>query len=334
MNLGNLSLSGRVVLAPMAGVADSPFRVLAREFGAALTYTEMISAEGIVRENTNTLRLLYFRSEERPIGVQLYGSDPEKLAQAAKSIEKLKPDLIDLNFACPVKKVTRHDGGAAVLRDLGLLERIVSSVVKSVSLPVTVKIRSGWDDKNIVALDVAKIASDYGIKVVTIHPRTGKSMFKGKADWEMISQVKSKFKLTVFGSGDIFSPQDVKKMIDLTGCDGVMVGRGSLGNPWIFRRANHYLEKNELLPEPSGKEVCEVINRHLQLSIQQRGEYWGIVGMRKHLLWYIKKLPQNKELRRVILSTEKYEELKSAFEFHMASYVASPEEKSESQYNI
>jgi tRNA-dihydrouridine synthase B len=319
MKLGNLNLSGRVILAPMAGVTDSSFRILARSFGAALTYTEMISADGLVRQNTNSLRLLYFKEEERPIGVQLYGSDPEKLASAAKEVERLKPDLIDLNFACPVKKVTKKNGGAAVLKDLGLLKKIVSSVTKSVSLPITLKIRSGWDSENIVALEVAKIAQDCGVSAITIHPRTGKSMFRGKANWDIIGEVKSKVNLTILGSGDIFSPQDVKEMIDSTGCDGVMVGRGALGNPWIFERSNRYLERNELMPEPSIKEIVDVVLQHLILSVQERGEYWGIMRMRKHLLWYIKKLPGNQELRKSIISTEKFEDLKRAFEFYLFS---------------
>lgn len=327
MKLGNLNLSGRVILAPMAGVTDSSFRILARSFGAALTYTEMISADGLVRQNTNSLRLLYFKEEERPIGVQLYGSDPEKLASAAKEVERLKPDLIDLNFACPVKKVTKKNGGAAVLRDLGLLRKIVSSVTRSVSLPITLKIRSGWDSENIVALEVAKIAQDCGVSAITIHPRTGKSMFRGKANWDIIGEVKSKVNLTILGSGDIFSPQDVKEMIDSTGCDGVMVGRGALGNPWIFQRANHYLAKNELLPEPSIQEVVDVALKHLSLSVQERGEYWGIMRMRKHLLWYIRKLPRNQELRKSIISTEKFEDLKKGFEFYLFSNEPLPERR-------
>jgi tRNA-dihydrouridine synthase B len=319
MKLGNLNLSGRVILAPMAGVTDSTFRILARSFGAALSYTEMISADGLVRKNTNSLRLLYFKEEERPIGVQLYGSDPEKLASAAKEVERLKPDLIDLNFACPVKKVTKKNGGAAVLKDLGLLKKIVSSVTKSVSLPVTLKIRSGWDSENIVALEVAKIAEDCGVIALTIHPRTGKSMFRGKANWDIIGEVKSKVNLTILGSGDIFSPQNVKEMIDSTGCDGVMVGRGALGNLWIFQRSNYYLENDTLLPDPSAEEIVSLALRHLQLSITDRGEYWGIMRMRKHLLWYIKKLPGNQELRKNILSTEKFEDLKRAFGFYLFS---------------
>ena len=327
MKLGNLNLSGRVILAPMAGVTDSSFRILARGFGAALSYTEMISADGLVRQNTNSLRLLYFKEEERPIGVQLYGSDPEKLASAAKEVERIKPDLIDLNFACPVKKVTKKNGGAAVLRNLGLLRRIVSSVTGSVSLPITLKIRSGWDSENIVALEVAKIAEDCGVSAITIHPRTGKSMFRGKADWDIIGEVKSKVKLTILGSGDVFSPQDVKEMIDSTGCDGVMVGRGALGNPWIFERANHYLLTDKFLPEPSIQEVIDVALKHLSLSVQERGEYWGIMRMRKHLLWYLKKLPRNQELRKSIISTEKFEDLKRAFEVYLFSDTPRSERK-------
>lgn len=331
MKLGNLSLSGRVILAPMAGVADSTFRQIARNFGAALTYTEMISADGIIHQNTNTLRLLYFKPEERPLGVQLYGSDPEKLGQAAKLVERLKPDLIDLNFACPVKKVTKRNGGVAVLKDLGLLERIIKAVVKAVSLPVSLKIRSGWDDRKLVALEAAKIASDCGASALTIHPRTGKSLFKGKADWRIISQVKTKVEMTVFGSGDIFNPEDVKEMIDFTGCDGVMVGRGALGNPWIFERANYYLENNKLLPEPSVKEIIEVALRHLQLSIQDKSEYWGIVRMRKHLLWYIKRLPKNQGLRKKILSAESYQGLKDTFEQYLSSASLTLGEKIETE---
>jgi tRNA-dihydrouridine synthase B len=213
MEIGNLILSGNVFLAPLAGITDIPFRLLAKRYGAGLVYTEMVSAEGLSRGNTDSLRLLYFGEEERPIGVQIFGSHPESMAAACRVIERQKPDLIDINFGCPVKKVVQKNGGAALLKDLKLLEKIVKAVSRSTRIPVTVKTRSGWDQKNIVALQVAKIAQDGGASAITIHPRTQKDNYSVKADWDLISRVKREINIPVIGSGDIFTPQDAKNML-------------------------------------------------------------------------------------------------------------------------
>lgn len=314
MNIGNLILSGNVFLAPLAGITDAPFRILAKRFGACLVYTEMVSAEGLSRGNTDSLRLLYFGEEERPIGVQIFGSHPENMAQACRVVEKIKPDLIDINFGCPVKKVVQRNGGAALLKDLNLLEKILTAVISSTHIPVTVKIRSGWDQKNIVALPVAKIAEKCGASAITIHPRTQKDDYSVKANWDLIAQVKKEVGIPVIGSGDIFTPQDAKNMLDLTGCDAVMIGRGALGNPWIFTQINHFLKSGETLPEPSLEERIRICLEHTGLSVKEKGEYVGLRTMRKQMAWYTMQMPRSKELRQKVFTLETLEEVKGAFE--------------------
>lgn len=310
--MGKIKLEGKVVLAPLSGVADSPFRLIAKSFGAALVYTEMVSAEGIIRDTSNTLRLLQFKEEERPLGIQIFGKEPAKMAKAASLLLRFNPDLIDINFGCPVKKVIKKNGGAAVLKDLKLLENIVRSVVQAVDIPVTVKIRSGWDEKNIVAVEAAGLAESAGASAVALHPRTQKAGFSGKADWELIAQVKSKIKIFVIGSGDIFTPGDVKNMLEKTGCDLVMVGRGSLGNPWIFSRSNHLLETGELLPEPTFEKRIEVCLRHADLLVKEKGGLFGIRQMRKHIVWYTKGMPQAAEFRKRIFTLGSFSEIKES----------------------
>ena len=306
-------MSRKVILAPLAGIADFPYRLIAKRCGAALVFTEMISAEGLLRGNTGTLRLLYFKPEERPIGVQIFGSNPETMASACRLINKLKPDLIDLNFGCPVKKVVKKNGGAALLKDLPLLKKMVSTVTRSAEVPVTVKTRSGWDQNNLVAIQVAKIAENCGASAITVHPRTQKDGFSKKADWNIIACVKEEVNIPVIGSGDVLSPQDAKKMLDHTGCDAVMIGRGSLGNPWIFSRTNHFLKYGELLPEPSLDEKIKICLKHAELSVKEKGEYVDIGTLRKHLVWYTKGMPRSKKLRQKLFVLETLDELKSAF---------------------
>jgi tRNA-dihydrouridine synthase B len=310
MKIGNLILPGKVILAPLAGIADFPFRFTAKRFGAALVYTEMISAEGILRGNISTLKRLHIKPEERPIGVQIFGSDPEKMASACQLIRNLKPELVDLNFGCPVKKVVTKSGGAALLKDLVLLQRIVSAVVESAAIPVTVKIRSGWDHDNLVAVQVARIAEECGTSAITVHPRTQKDGFSNKADWNIIAQVKKEVKIPVIGSGDVFSPQDAKNMFESTGCDAVMIGRGALGNPWIFSRTIHFLKYGELLPEPSFDEKIRICLEQAELSVKEKGEARGMRTMRKHLVWYTKGMPKSKELRQRLFCLETLDEAK------------------------
>ena len=307
-------LSGNVFLAPLAGITDTPFRILTKRFGACLVYTEMVSAEGLSRGNTDSLRLLYFGDEERPIGVQIFGSHPENMAQACRVVEKTKPDLIDINFGCPVKKVVQRNGGAALLKDLNLIKKILVTVIQSTHVPVTVKTRAGWDQKNIVALPVAKIAEECGASAITIHPRTQKDDYSVKANWDLIAQVKKEVKIPVIGSGDIFTPQDAKNMLDSTGCDAVMIGRGALGNPWIFSQINHFLKCGETLPEPSLEERIRICLEHAELSVKEKGEYVGLTTMRKHMAWYTMWMPRSKELRQKVFTLETLEEVKRAFD--------------------
>jgi tRNA-dihydrouridine synthase B len=310
MKIGNLILNGKLFLAPLAGVADIPFRMIARRFGAALVYTEMISSEGLVRGGRGSLRLLRFKPEEKPIGVQIFGADPERMASACRLVNKSMADLIDINCGCPVKKVVKKNGGAALLKDLKLLEMILRAVVEATQLPVTLKIRSGWDQDNLVAVRVAKMAETCGISAVTIHPRTQQEGFSKKADWNIISLVKQEVEIPVMGSGDLFYPRDVKNMLDQTGCDAVMIARGSFGNPWIFSRTNHLLQTGELLPEPDTEERIQTCLDHARLSIKEYGESVGVKRMRKHLVWYTKAMVGVKELRQKLFTLESLDQVK------------------------
>jgi tRNA-dihydrouridine synthase B len=317
MNIGNLILEGNVILAPLAGVADAAFRLIAKRFGAALVYTEMVSAEGILRDNPGTRQLLDFAPEERPIGVQLFGSRPDSMALACEKVNRIKPDLVDLNCGCPVKKVVGKNGGAALLKDLNLLERMLSSMVASSDYPVTVKTRSGWDRGSLVVLEVARMAQDCGAAAVTVHPRTQKDGFSNRANWDLIAQVKQSVKIPVIGSGDVFSPQDAKDMLDRTGCDAVMIGRGSFGNPWIFSRTNHFVKHGDLLPEPSIRERIETCLEHLELSAKQYGEKIGVVRMRKHMAWYTSGMPKARELRQQLFKLETVAQIRDVFDRYL-----------------
>lgn len=282
-----------------------------------MVYTEMVSAEGTLRGNAGTMRLLDFGSEEHPIGVQLFGSDPRKIASACKRIDQMKPDLIDLNCGCPVKKVVTKNGGAALLKDLKLLESIISAMVDSTELPVTVKIRSGWDSNSLVAVEVAEIAQRRGADAITVHPRTQRNGFANQADWNVIASVRQAVKIPVIGSGDVFSPQDAKDMLERTGCDAVMIGRGSLGNPWIFSRANHFLETGELLPEPSIEQRIRICLEHAKLSVGRYGELVGVRRMRKHMVWYTGGMPRSRELRQRLFTLETLDQVKQTFQEYL-----------------
>jgi tRNA-dihydrouridine synthase B len=313
MKIGNLILDGKLFLAPLAGVADMPFRLIAKRFGAALAYTEMISSEGLARGGKGSLRLLRFKPEEKPIGVQIFGSDPERMASACRLVNKSRPDLVDINCGCPVKKVVRKNGGAALLKDMKLLDKILKSVVKASQLPVTLKIRSGWDQDNLVAVRVAKMAEACGISAIAIHPRTQKDGFSKKADWNIITQSKRELSIPVIGSGDLFSPWDVKNMLDQTGCDAVMIARGSFGNPWIFSRTNQLLKTGELLPEPDTEEKIQTCLEHADLSVKEYGEAVGVKRMRKHMVWYTRGMVGVRELRQKLFTLESLNQVKQVF---------------------
>jgi len=305
-----MNLRGKVVLAPMAGVTDTCFRSICREMGAALVFTEMISADGLLQNNQQTFKYLFFRINERPIGFQLFGTDPYIIAKAVEIIEPYQPDFIDLNFGCPVKKVVKKGAGAALLRDIGKLRNITEQVIRITKIPVFAKIRKGWDDKQNNALEVAKTLEQCGISAITVHPRTQAQQYRGHSDWEVIKHVKNAVSVPIIGNGDVRTAEDVQKMIEETGCDLVMIGRGSLGNPWIFREANYLLEEGNRLPPPILQEKLNVILKHLEDIISIKGEKIGIHELRKHLGWYTKGLANSTQIRAKLFTLKSQKEIK------------------------
>ncbi len=289
-----------LILAPMAGITDLPFRIICREMGAGLVYSEMVSAEALIRDQHRTLSMLATDPRERPVAFQIFGCKPASLARAARILAEREVDLIDINMGCPVPKVLKSGAGSALLRDLGLAREIMETVVRASSKPVTVKVRLGWDSKSIVAVELARIAQEAGIAAVTVHARTKVMGFSGKADWTMIKAVKDSVSIPVIGNGDVRSALDAKRMLDETGCDGVMIGRAIEGNPWIFREAKAYLEAGVILHKPTIEERHAVILRHLHDVIGLLGENIGVREMRKHLCWYTKGLPGGGEFRQRI----------------------------------
>lgn len=311
LQIGNVKLENNLILAPMAGVTDLPFRMLCREEGCGLLYTEMVSAKAILYKNKNTKELLEVDPSERPIAVQLFGSDPQILGAMAHQIEDGPYDLIDLNMGCPVPKVAGNGEGSALMKNPKLVEEILSTMVRSVKKPVTVKFRKGFDDEHVNAVEIAKIAESCGVSAVAVHGRTREQYYSGTADWDIIRQVKEAVSIPVIGNGDIFTPQDAKRCLEETGCDGLMIGRGARGNPWIFKRTAHYLETGELLAEPTGAEIGEMILRHAQMQVKMKGEYIGMKEMRKHVAWYTAGLPHSASMRRASNELETLEQLEN-----------------------
>lgn len=299
MRIGNLNLNGVVLLAPLAGVSNRPFRVLAIRAGATMTFTEMVSSEGIIRHQAKTLSMMAFRPDEQPIGIQLFGADPEVMGKAAAiTLELFHPDVIDLNFGCPVKKVVNKNGGAAVLKDLTLTEEIIRAVVEGAGeIPVTIKMRCGWDDTSPVYCEVGQIAERSGAKAITLHARSRARGFSGKADWSAIKELKETVAITVIGNGDAQTPEDVKRMLEETGCDGVMIGRAALGNPFIFTQIADYLRTGEASGEPSIADKIDMARLHARLMAEQFGEERGAIMMRRYLGWYVKGFAGATDLR-------------------------------------
>ena len=308
MQIGNLKIDTPILLAPMAGVTDYSFRILCKEMGAGVVYSEFVSAHGIIRENEKTLDMIRFTEMERPIGIQIFGDSPEVMAKAARVVaDKFQPDIIDINYGCPVPKITKKGAGSAALKDLCLMDDITTAVVESVpDLPVTVKMRAGWDISNIVAIEAGPRLAKVGVKAIALHPRTTKQSYKGSANWNLIKELKQTVSIPVIGNGDIKKPEDVVRMFDETGCDAVMVARAALGNPWFFKQATALLLGASLPSIPNTHERIDMCKRHLELLLESRGEHIGTNLMRKQFGWYIKNFPGASSLRQsLVLAKDK-----------------------------
>ena len=314
VRIGNVKVEKPLALAPMAGVTDLPFRLLCKEQGAGLVCTEMVSAKAILYKNKNTGILMEIEERERPAALQLFGCEPEVMAEAARQIEERNFDILDVNMGCPVPKVVNNGEGSALMKNPKLAGEIVSALVKAVKKPVTAKIRKGFDEEQVNAVEMAKILEDAGAAAIAVHGRTREQFYSGKADWEIIRRVKEAVSIPVFGNGDVDSPEKAAAMLRETGCDGVMIARGAQGNPWIFSRVLRYLEEGVLLPPPSRQEVKKMIFRHADMLTAVKGIYTGIREMRKHVAWYTAGFPHSARLRGRINTVESLEELREVLE--------------------
>lgn len=310
LQIGNVKLENDLILGPMAGVTDLPFRLLCKEQGAGLLCMEMVSAKGIMYNNKNTKFLLTIDERERPVSLQLFGSDADIISEQAKRIEELPFDILDINMGCPVPKIVNNGDGSALMKNPLLAGEIIEKTARAIQKPVTVKIRKGFDEEHINAVEMAHIAQESGAAAIAVHGRTREQYYSGKADWEIIRKVKEAVKIPVIGNGDVWTPQDAIDMRKQTGCDGVMIGRGAQGNPWIFKQILHYEQTGELLEKPSPQEVTEMILRHAKMQMEFKGEYIGMREIRKHAAWYTAGYKNSAKLRGKINETETYEELK------------------------
>jgi nifR3 family TIM-barrel protein len=318
--IGNVTMESPLVLGPMAGVTDLPFRLLCKEMGCGLVYTEMISAKALYYKNKNTLPLLATDPKEQPIAVQLFGSEPELMADMAKRIEDKGYQMIDINMGCPVPKIVNNKEGSALMKNPSLIGEIIEKMAKSVSLPVTVKIRKGFDESNINAVEIAHIAQESGAAAIAVHGRTREQYYTGTADWDIIRQVKQEVTIPVIGSGDITDAQSYQKMKDETGCDGFMIARAAKGNPWIFQNINTYIQTGQIPARPTIQEVLAMIARHAEMMVEFKGEYTGIREMRKHLAWYTAGYPGSARLRARVNELETLADLKNllkTYESHL-----------------
>ena len=309
--IGNIEIKNQVVLAPMAGISNTAYRQIIKEMGAGLIFAEMVSDKALVYGSEKTFDLLKMSDMERPIAQQIFGSDVDSFVKAAKLVEdKMHPDIIDINMGCPVPKVAiKSQAGSALLKNPDKIKEIVSAVVKAVSVPVTVKIRSGWDANSVNAVEVAKVIEEAGASAITVHGRTRAQGYSGNADWNIIKQVKEMVSIPVIGNGDVTSAEKAKEMLDFTGCDAVMIGRGVLGNPWLIKECVSYLESGIIPPKPSAREKIEMLKRHYQLLVDSTSEKQAILEIRTHALWYIKGMPKSAYIKNEICKTKNSEDL-------------------------
>ena len=309
--IGNIEIKNRIVLAPMAGISNTSYRKIIKEMGAGLIYAEMVSDKALVYSNEKTFDLLKMDEMERPIAQQIFGSDLESFVEAAKIIEeKMHPDIIDINMGCPVPKVAiRAQAGSTLLKNPDKVYEIVKAVVNSVNVPVTVKIRSGWDEKNINAVEIAKKCEEAGACAIAIHARTRSQGYSGKANWDIIRQVKEAVSIPVIGNGDVLSCYDAKRMLDETNCDAVMIGRGVLGNPWLIKECVEYLENNKEPQEVSFIEKVDMMKKHYTLLTQDKNEKLALLEIRSHIIWYLKGMPKSKEIKNQICQSKTTEEM-------------------------
>ena len=313
LQIGNVTLENNLILAPMAGVSDLPFRLLCREQGAGLVCMEMVSAKAILYKNRNTEELLTIDPKEHPVSLQLFGSDPDIISEIAKQIEERPFDILDLNMGCPVPKVVNNGDGSALMKNPRLAGEIIEKTARAIKKPLTVKIRKGFDDAHVNAVELAHIAQESGAAAVAVHGRTREQYYAGHADWDIIRQVKEAVSIPVIGNGDIRTPEDVAAMAEQTGCDGYMIARGAEGNPWIFRQILHYFDTGEQLARPDFSEVTEMLLRHAKMQIDCKGDYTGIREIRKHAAWYTAGYRNSSKLRGRINEVENYEQLEALF---------------------
>ena len=317
MKIGNLNLDNRVFLSPMAGVTDLPFRLICKEQDCGMLYTEMVNAKALCYDDQNTKKMLKIEEEEHPVAIQIFGSDPEYMGGAAKILNSYPNEILDINMGCPAPKVVKNGDGSALLKNPELAAKVLKAVVGNSEKPVTLKIRKGWDDTCINAVEIAKIAEDCGISAIAIHGRTREQYYSGKADWDIIRQVKENVSIPVIGNGDVFEVEDAINMLNQTNCDAIMIGRGAQGNPWIFKRINHYMQTGEILPEPTLEEKINTAKKHLKLAVEEHGEYVAVREMRKHIASYLKGLRNSARVRDEINKIESYEEVVNKLESYM-----------------